>query len=69
MTTLMELTEDGGLKLPTGGVLYPGGRVRMDRKQACMIPESVIETLGLELDDDAFSFDSEVLVWPAQATH
>ena len=36
----------------------------MTRKQAFEIPESIVEELGLELDDAADSHDTEVVVWP-----
>lgn len=68
MTTLMELTDEG-LKLPNGSVLRPGGRVRLLRSQAFQIPESVVETLGLELDEGAVSGDTEVVVWPLTASY
>ena len=52
------------LKLPNGCVLRPGCRIRLNRKQAFEIPLPTIENLGLELDDAAPSYDSEVVVWP-----
>jgi hypothetical protein len=36
----------------------------MTRKQAFEIPESIVEELGLGLDDAAASHDSEVVVRP-----
>ena len=52
------------VRMPNGCDLTPGGRIRMTRKQAFEIPESIVEELGLELDDAAASHDSEVVVWP-----
>ena len=52
------------VRMPNGCDMTPGGRIRMTRKQAFEIPESIVEELGLELDDAAASHDSEVVVWP-----
>lgn len=52
------------VRMPNGCELRPGGKIRMLRKKAFQIPESVIEELGLELDDAAASHESEVVVWP-----
>jgi hypothetical protein len=52
------------VRMPNGCYLRPGGRMRMTLKQAFEIPESIVEELGLELDDAAASYDSEVVVWP-----
>lgn len=53
--------------MPNGCILTPGGRIRMTRKQACQIPEYVMEAHGLELDDKAAGWDTEVVVWPIRA--
>lgn len=52
------------LLLPNGCILRPGGRVRLHRDQVFEIPDEVGESLGLELDPKAWSYDTEVIVWP-----
>lgn len=51
--------------LPNGCLLRPGGRIRLSTTQAFLIPNHVVDRLGLVLDADAASPGSEVIYWPA----
>ena len=51
-------------KLPNGCWLYKGGRVRVPKDDIWSIPLAVIESLGLELEDESASPGSEVVRWP-----
>jgi len=53
--------------MPNGCILTPGGRIRMTREQAFEIPLYVVKAHGLELDEKAASWDTEVVVWPVRA--
>jgi hypothetical protein len=52
------------ITLPNGCTLRPGCRVRLPSEQVWAIPAHLVEELKLELDDNAASPGSEVVVWP-----
>ena len=62
----METGKKTFIKMPNGCNLVPGGRIRMSLKQVFEIPEGIIEKYGLELDDNAASPGSEVVMWPRE---
>lgn len=49
-------------KLPNGCVIHPGCRVRVPAEHIWLIPNSDVQKYGLDLDHNAYSPTSEVII-------
>jgi hypothetical protein len=53
------------IELSNGQLLHCGCRARIPREVLFTISEVLLDALGIDLDHSSWSYDTEVLVWPA----